>query len=91
MLLAMVLVTVVMVSRALGFDRGDEIALVLCGSQKSLVTGVPMANALFPSAVLGQMMLPLMIYYPMQLLVGAWLARRYATRNAASGYRVTAG
>ena len=90
MLLAMVLVTAVLGSRAFGFDRGDEIAIVLCGSQKSLVTGVPMANALFPAAIVGQVMLPLMIYYLMQLLVGAWLARRYATHSTVADYPVTA-
>ena len=63
---------------------------MLCGSQKSLVTGVPMANALFPAAVIGQVMLPLMIYYPMQLLVGAWLARRFATQPTVTGYPATA-
>ena len=84
MLLALVLVTAIIASRAFGFDRGDEIAIVLCGSQKSMVTGVPMANALFPSAVIGQVMLPLMIYYPMQLFVGAWLARRYATHRSSA-------
>jgi sodium/bile acid cotransporter 7 len=90
MLLLLVLAVAITTSRALGFDRADEIAIVLCGSQKSLVTGVPMASALFSSAVIGQVMLPLMIYYPMQLVVGAWLARRYATRHAASGYPVAA-
>lgn len=90
MLLALVVVTATLGSRALGFDRGDEIAIVLCGSQKSLVTGVPMANALFPAAVIGQVMLPLMIYYPMQLLVGAWLARRFATQPTVTGYPATA-
>lgn len=89
-LLALALVIAISCSRALGFDRSDEIAIVLCGSQKSLVTGVPMANALFTSAAIGQVMLPLMIYYPMQLVVGAWLARRYAARRAVSGYPATA-
>ena len=49
-----------------------------------------MANALFPAAIIGQVMLPLMIYYLMQLLVGAWLARRYATHSTVADYPVTA-
>lgn len=60
------------------FRREDEIAIVFCGMQKSLVTGVPMASVLFAGPNLGLVVLPLMIYYPMQLLVCAVLARRYA-------------
>ena len=60
------------------FDRSDRIAIVFCGSQKSLVSGVPIANVLFPAAMVGPMLIPIMIYYPMQLVICAWLARRYA-------------
>ena len=34
-------------ARRLGFSREDEIAIMFCGSKKSLVTGIPMANVLF--------------------------------------------
>jgi sodium/bile acid cotransporter 7 len=76
LLLALVLLVTALAARALGFDRSDEAALVFCGSQKSLVSGVPIATALVSSAVAGPMLLPLMVYYPMQLLVCAWIARR---------------
>ena len=36
-----------------GFDRSDRIAVLFCGSQKSLVSGVPIANVLFPASVVG--------------------------------------
>jgi solute carrier family 10 (sodium/bile acid cotransporter), member 7 len=78
MLLAAVLVLVTVGSRALAMSRADEVAVVLCGSQKSLVTGVPMANALFAGAAVGLVLLPIMIYHMLQLFVCAWLARRYA-------------
>jgi hypothetical protein len=39
---------------------------------------VPMASALFSAAAMGPVLIPIMIYYPMQLVVCAWLARRYA-------------
>jgi|SRR5579883_3176447 len=68
-------------SRALGFGRADEVALVFCGTQKSLVSGVPIANALFPASMVGPVLIPLMLYYPLQLLICAWLARRYAARS----------
>lgn len=36
-----------------------------------------MANILFPTSVLGMMVLPLMIFHQIQLMVCAGLARRY--------------
>jgi sodium/bile acid cotransporter 7 len=69
-------------SRALRFDRTDEPAIVFWGVQKSLVSGVPIANALFPASAVGLVMLPLLIYYPLQLLMCARLARRYATTDS---------
>jgi solute carrier family 10 (sodium/bile acid cotransporter), member 7 len=70
-------------SRAFGLDHADEVAAVFCGSQKSLVAGIPIASVLFSGAMLGPIVLPIMIYHPMQLVVCAWLARRYANRPAA--------
>lgn len=65
-------------SVAFGFAKQDSIAAMFCGSQKSLVSGVPMANALFSSAAVGSVLIPMIIYYPMQMVVCACLARRYA-------------
>jgi solute carrier family 10 (sodium/bile acid cotransporter), member 7 len=62
----------------LGFDREDRVALMFCGSQKSLIVAVPIANVLFPAGAVGSMLIPIMIYHPMQLIVGAWLAKRLA-------------
>jgi heme A synthase len=76
--LALVLMVTILAARAMGLDRGNEAALVFCGSQKSLVSGLPIANALVSGAAIGPILLPLMIYFPLQLLVGAWMARRYA-------------
>ncbi|GAB2581054.1 bile acid:sodium symporter [Dyella jejuensis] len=75
-------------SRALGFDRKDEITIVFCGSKKSLASGVPMANVLFPAHALGMIVLPLMLFHQMQLMTCAVLARRYAER--ADKYEVAA-
>jgi solute carrier family 10 (sodium/bile acid cotransporter), member 7 len=65
-------------SRLFVVSRPDEVAIIFCGSQKSLVTGVPMAHLLFAGSVAGMIVLPIMIYHQLQLLTGAWLARRYA-------------
>ena len=69
-------------ARAFGFNKADEVAIVFCGSKKSLASGVPMAGVLFPAAAVGMMIMPLMIFHQMQLMVCAVLARRYASRPA---------
>ncbi len=79
LLLASGLLVAVTGSRAMGLCQADEVAAVFCGSQKSLVSGVPIANALFGAAAIGPLLLPIMIYHPLQLVISAWLARKYAT------------
>ena len=72
------LVATTLAARLLGFSRQDEIAIVFCGSKKSLASGVPMAGVLFPAAMVGPIIVPLMLFHQMQLMVCAVLARRYA-------------
>ena len=76
-LLAIVIVVNVFMARRLSFNKADEITIVFCGSKKSLANGIPMANILFPTSVIGMMVLPLMIFHQIQLMVCAVLARRY--------------
>lgn len=64
-------------ARAAGLAREDAIVLLFCGSKKSLVSGVPMAGALFAPAEVGTVILPLMIFHQLQLFVCAWLAGRW--------------
>jgi solute carrier family 10 (sodium/bile acid cotransporter), member 7 len=78
-ILAIGLLGIRIASVALSFEKQDNIAAVFCGSQTSLVSGVPMANALFSATAVGPVLIPIMIYYPMRMVVCAWLARRYAT------------
>ncbi len=85
LLLACVLLCVLFAAWALGFDSSDEAALVFCGSQKSLVSGVPIASALFSSSAIGPILLPIMLYYPAQIFVCAWLARRYSQSEQRPG------
>jgi sodium/bile acid cotransporter 7 len=77
-LLALMLAITALAGRGLGFSREDQIAIVFCGSKKSLVTGIPMANLLFAGHALGLIVLPLMVFYQIQLMACAALARRYA-------------
>ncbi len=79
-LLGLVLTITTWSARRLGFSKEDEITIVFCGSKKSLVSGVPMANVLFAANVAGAIVLPLMLFHQMQLMVCALLAQRYARR-----------
>lgn len=65
----------------LGFPAEDRIAAVFCGSKKTLASGVPMAQIMFrDSPALGLILLPIMIYHPMQLLICGVLAGRWGRR-----------
>jgi sodium/bile acid cotransporter 7 len=81
LMLAIALALSTLVSRKLGFNKEDEIAIVFCGSKKSLASGVPMAKVLFPHGALGSIILPLMLFHQIQLMVCAVLAQRWARRN----------
>ncbi|MET3599772.1 bile acid:sodium symporter family protein [Martelella mangrovi] len=77
-MLAVVLTLTMFGSRALGFSRADEIAIVFCGSKKSLASGVPMAGAIFAGQSVGAVVLPLMLFHQMQLMICAVIAQHYA-------------
>jgi len=79
-LLGVVLAATVLAARALGFDKADEIAIVFCGSKKSLASGAPIAAALLSPAVAGVAMIPLMVFHQIQLMACAAIAQRYARR-----------
>jgi len=81
-LLASVLAITTYGSRILGFSRADEIAIVFCGSKKSLASGLPMATVLLAGQSVGLIVLPLMLFHQIQLMVCAWLAKRYANARA---------
>jgi sodium/bile acid cotransporter 7 len=82
-ILAAALVFTTAIARRAGFSTADETVVVFCGSKKSLASGVPMASVLFPPALLGPMVLPLMLFHQMQLMVCAARAQRYARRSEA--------
>jgi sodium/bile acid cotransporter 7 len=82
-LLALALGLTWLAGRVLGFERADRIAALFCGSKKTLASGVPMARLIFGAAPgLAVILLPIMIYHPLQLLVGGWLAGRLAALPA---------
>ena len=85
-LLAAVMTILTFGSRQLGFSRADQIAIVFCGSKKSLVNGVPIASLLFAGHV-GLVVIPLMLFHQIQLMVCASLARHYAARRVTATER----
>jgi sodium/bile acid cotransporter 7 len=90
LLLAVALGMATFMSRKLGFSKEDEIAIVFCGSKKSLASGIPMAKVLFAPTSLGMIILPLMLFHQIQLMVCAVLAQRYARRRALESAAVPA-
>jgi sodium/bile acid cotransporter 7 len=90
-ILALALVFTTFTARRFGLNRADETVVVFCGSKKSLASGVPIAGVLFPPALLGPMILPLMLFHQIQLMACAVLAQRYAREEAMIASRRTSG
>ncbi|TPM98571.1 bile acid:sodium symporter family protein [Mesorhizobium sp. B2-1-5] len=81
-LLLLVATIVRRTGRLIGLARQDEVSVLFCGSQKSLASGVPIANILFAGHGTGLIILPLMLYHQFQLFLCAAIAQRYAASYA---------
>lgn len=69
------------IARGAGFNEGDRIAAIFCGSKKSIAAGVPMAQLIFADDPrLGLILLPLMIYHALQLIICGVLAGHWGRR-----------
>ena len=79
-LLAAVFAITFLAARAAGFSVEDQIAIVFCGAKKSLASGAPIASVIFPPAILGAAIIPLVLFHQMQLMAAAAIARRFARR-----------
>jgi sodium/bile acid cotransporter 7 len=81
-LFAIVMFATAGAARGLGFCREDRIAAIFCGSKKTLASGVPMAHLMFGAHPgIGLILLPIMIYHPLQLVVCGVLAQRWGKRG----------
>lgn len=91
--LAIVIGVTSFLSSWLGFSRADRVAIIFCGSKKSLASGLPMAQILFgiQGSGLGAVILPLMVYHQVQLIVCAILAERFKARATAIDLAESAG
>src|SRR5690606_29369399 len=62
----------------LRLNRGDRIAFLFAGAQKSIALGAPLAAVLFPPAVAGLLLLPVLAYHLLQLVISAPIASHLA-------------
>ena len=82
LLLGLALLGAGLVARVLNLAPSESIVMLFCGAQKSLATGVPLAKVIFGAHPgLGLILLPIMVYHPLQLFVCAALGGRHAKRN----------
>lgn len=73
-----------LIAQGLEFARDQRVAITFSASTKSLAIGVPMAAVIFPAAPnLGPLLLPLMLYHPLQLVVCGALANRWGLSSEA--------
>ena len=71
---------------ALRLDRPNRITMLFAGAQKSIAMGAPLASVMFPPAVAGVVLLPILLYHLVQLVLAAPLAARLNNaRDAVSG------
>lgn len=69
-------------ARRVKFELPDEVAAVFCGTKKTLAAGIPMAKVIFGTdPTLGMILLPIMLYHPIQIFYCAILANRYARQS----------
>ncbi|MDO5719581.1 MAG: bile acid:sodium symporter family protein [Actinomycetaceae bacterium] len=69
-------------AKLLSLNRSDAIALLMCGSKKSLATGLPMAAIIFPPHIVAAVTVPVIVFHQLQLMVAAVLARRLSLGGA---------
>ncbi|HUL53009.1 MAG TPA: bile acid:sodium symporter family protein [Opitutaceae bacterium] len=83
LLFAFVMAAVRLTIRAVRLEGGDTSAALFCASQKTLAAGVPMAQLIFGAHPgLGLILLPVMLYHPLQLLVHGMIAVRWRGSQA---------
>jgi sodium/bile acid cotransporter 7 len=74
LLFSVVMLLALLAARTMRLSPSDRIAALFCAPQKTLASGVPMANLIFSAnPALGLILLPVMFYHPIQLMVGALL------------------
>jgi sodium/bile acid cotransporter 7 len=70
-----------LVGRLARLERADRVAVLFCGCNKSLASGLPIASVLFSGRTVALLVLPLMLYHQMQIITGAVVSARMAPRG----------
>ncbi|WP_127089274.1 bile acid:sodium symporter family protein [Aquabacter cavernae] len=69
------------ICRLVGLKVEDRIAVLFCGSKKSLATGLPMAGIIFGTGPATALIIaPVMMFHFFQLLIVSFIAASYARR-----------
>lgn len=84
LILAVLLLFTYYSSKYLKFSEEDRIAILFCGSKKTLASGLPMARVIFAGigASTASLVLPLIIFHQIQLVVCSFIARHYKRKAA---------
>lgn len=69
------------VGALLRLARPDRITLLFSGAQKSIAVGAPLAATLFPPAIAGMVLVPILVYHMAQLILSAWIAPALRTEQ----------
>ena len=72
--LALTLTCTWYLGKPLKFTYGDRVSLLMCGSKKSLTTGLPLAGAMFSPAIAATVAVPMICFHQLQLLICSALA-----------------
>ena len=72
--LALTLACTWYLGKPLKFAYGDRVSLLMCGSKKSLTTGLPLAGAMFSPAMAATVAVPMICFHQLQLLICSALA-----------------
>lgn len=84
LILAVLLLFTYYSSKYLKFSEEDRIAILFCGSKKTLASGLPMARVIFTGigTSTASLVLPLIIFHQIQLVVCSFIARHYKRKAA---------
>ncbi|GLC66844.1 hypothetical protein PLESTF_000482200 [Pleodorina starrii] len=75
--MCLALATFVPLKNIFRFDKSDAVAVVMCGSTKTLALGMPLITVLYGKhAHVGVISLPLIIYHASQCLIGSLYIKR---------------
>jgi len=86
LIFGLAMVGVEVLARGMKLERGDRIAALFCAPQKTIASGIPLAKAIFGAHPgLGLILLPILLYHPLQLIVCGVLADRWGRDHSQRG------